>query len=139
MKAFTLFALALPAVLGTPAPPSAADGTTVKRDDNSRCNPYTDWGHSQGAVGYYCHNFADWPAEDYHCVRYKNADYCSGKAFCSDTDPCKGNGICRWGVCVEKVNGKQCQRTCDYVSTTLSELQLYGRCAGMDADLRCSI
>ncbi|KAH6856384.1 hypothetical protein B0I37DRAFT_367234 [Chaetomium sp. MPI-CAGE-AT-0009] len=113
MKALTLFALALPAVLGTPAP-APADDTVVQRDDNTRCNPWTDWGHSQGAVGYYCANLADYPYEDYHCVRYKNADYCNGKGFCSYTDPCKGNAICRYGFCYEKVNAKQCQRTCDY-------------------------
>ncbi|EAQ86208.1 predicted protein [Chaetomium globosum CBS 148.51] len=115
MKAFTLLTLAVPAVLGSPAPAPLADGIVAARGDNTSCNPYTDWGHTQGANGYYCHNFGDWPApEDYHCVRYKSADYCSGKAYCSDANPCKGNGICRWGVCVEKVNGKQCQRTCDY-------------------------
>jgi hypothetical protein len=119
MKPITLLTLTLPAVLGTPAP--AAPGSVAERDnDNTACNPYTDWGHTQGALGFYCSNFADWPGEDYHCVRYKNADYCSGKVFCSDSQPCKGNGICRWGVCVEKVNGNLCARTCTYVSVLLS-------------------
>jgi hypothetical protein len=118
MKPTTLLTFTLPAVIGTPAPTPAAADTVVKRgnNDTTSCNPYTDWGHTQGALGFYCSNFADWPAEDYHCVRYKNADYCSGKIWCSDSQPCKGNGICRWGVCVEKVNGKHCARTCTYVS-----------------------
>ncbi|KAK4119698.1 hypothetical protein N657DRAFT_247631 [Parathielavia appendiculata] len=109
MKVFALLAFALPAVLGSPA----GAGTIVQRDPDTSCNPYTDWGHTQGAHSYYCGTFGDYPNYEFHCVRYKSADYCNGKAYCSDKQPCGGNAICSYGVCVEKVNGKHCKRTCD--------------------------
>jgi hypothetical protein len=121
MKVQALLALAIPAVLGTPAPLAAdADGSTVAaRDEDTSCNPSTDWGHTQGAVSFYCHNFGEWWENNYHCVKYKSADYCSGKIYCNSNNDCKGNDICRWGVCLQKVNGKQCQRTCTYVSVSI--------------------
>lgn len=116
MKPVTFLLAALPAALGTPAP--APEPAPVEpRYVNSTCNPYTDWGHTQGAVGYYCANMATdwWATPDYHCVRYKSADYCAGKAYCSASNPCPGDGICRWGICMDLVNGKACGRTCTYV------------------------
>jgi len=110
MKALTLFALVLPAVLGTPAP-APGDDHVDKYDGNTHCNPYTDWGYQKGPFAYYCANFG----KDHHCVRYKVKDYCSGKVdHCSHKHPCKDKAICHRGICVEKVKGKHCQRDCDY-------------------------
>jgi hypothetical protein len=127
MKAQALLALAIPAVLGTPAPLAAdADGSTVvARDEDTSCNPYTDWGYSQGAITFCCHNFGEWwEGNNCHCVKYKSADYCSGKNNCDSNNQCTGNGICRWGVCLEKVNRKHCKRTCTFVSVSIPFLGL---------------
>ena len=113
MRLFALLALApgFQAVLGSPSP------AVVERQENSACNPYTDWGHTQGTQSYHCYNFAGWfESPDYHCVSYKSADFCNGKAYCDASKPCTGNQICRYGICLTKVNAKQCQKTCSNVS-----------------------
>ncbi|KAK4224084.1 hypothetical protein QBC38DRAFT_27007 [Podospora fimiseda] len=105
----TLFTL-LPAILATPAP----EGIIAERQVDSTCNPYTDWGHTQGTHSYFCANLADWPSTNYQCVSYKTPDFCSGKIYCDSSKPCNGNEVCYYGICVQKVNTKQCQRTCTY-------------------------
>lgn len=92
-----------------------ASAVIAERDVPSACNPYTDWGHTQGTHSYFCANLdPNWPATDYHCVEYKSVDFCSNKIFCTyPSGPgCSANEICYYGICVQKVNAKQCQRTC---------------------------
>ncbi|RFN54479.1 hypothetical protein FIE12Z_1267 [Fusarium flagelliforme] len=82
------------------------------RAEDTTCNPYTAWGHTQGSKNYFCANLADWPSADYNCVAYKSADFCSGKVYCDNSKPCPSSQTCYYGICVQPVNGKQCQRTC---------------------------
>ncbi|KAH7193923.1 uncharacterized protein B0J16DRAFT_412470 [Fusarium flagelliforme] len=98
-----------------------ASGRTVisaavdPRAEDTTCNPYTDWGHVKGSKSYYCYNLGDWQsAPDYQCVSYKTADFCSGKAYCDTSKDCPSSQICRYGICLQPVDGKQCQRTCTY-------------------------
>ncbi|KAK0736728.1 hypothetical protein B0T21DRAFT_451406 [Apiosordaria backusii] len=113
MKAQALLALAIPAVLGTPAPLPAVTGSIIAEhaSDDTSCDPNTEFGRTQGSQFYFCHNIAVW-SEDYHCVSYKTADFCSGKVYCSDIEKCPGDDICLNGLCLTKVNRKQCQRNC---------------------------
>ncbi|KAK4209660.1 hypothetical protein QBC37DRAFT_351482 [Rhypophila decipiens] len=104
-------------VLPAMALASPADiGTIENRQANSACNPYTDWGHTQGTHSYFCANLGAYPSEDYKCVEYKTTDYCSGNVYCDSSNlaSCGGNSICYYGLCVKPVNAKQCQRTCTY-------------------------
>ncbi|KAM7206117.1 hypothetical protein V8F20_002899 [Naviculisporaceae sp. PSN 640] len=118
MKFLTSTLLAfLPAVLATPAPGAGAGpeaASLSQRAVDSTCNPYTDWGHTQGTHSYFCADLGVWPSPDYNCVSYKTTDFCSGKIYCDSSNPssCGGNSICYYGICVQKVNAKQCQRTC---------------------------
>ncbi|KAK4163759.1 hypothetical protein QBC43DRAFT_289635 [Cladorrhinum sp. PSN259] len=104
----------LPVIMASPAP--GPDGSVPERRADSTCNPYTDWGHTQGTHSYFCANLAPWPSSDYNCVEYKSADYCSGKIYCdsANVNSCGGSAVCYYGICVQKVNAKQCQRTCTY-------------------------
>ncbi|KAK3994456.1 hypothetical protein QBC44DRAFT_44373 [Cladorrhinum sp. PSN332] len=112
MKLLATILMILPAIMATPAPEGHAAILESRAD--STCNPYTDWGHTQGTHSYFCANLAEWPSIDNHCISYKSGDYCSGKIFCDAAKPCNGNSICYYGICVEKANAKQCQRTCSY-------------------------
>ncbi|KAK4098479.1 hypothetical protein N658DRAFT_509475 [Parathielavia hyrcaniae] len=113
MKVFALLALAgLPAaVLGTPT----ADTVTIaeRSGSDTSCNPYKEWGSTRGSYSYYCASFGDYPRYDFHCVKYKNKDYCSGKAFCRRDSDCSSSSVCHDGICVKKVKSKYCRRTCD--------------------------
>jgi hypothetical protein len=93
-----------------------AGSIIAERDfDDTSCNPDTAFGHFQGTHSYFCANIAEGSeTPDYHCVSYKTTDYC-GKT-CSDTQDCSGIAICRFGICVLKVNSKQCERICTVVS-----------------------
>lgn len=119
----TLIALAASGfdlALGAPEPATLRSARDANNNNNnhSACDPYTDWGHTQGAKTFYCHNFAPtwYDPPDFRCVSFKSADYCSGKNHCSDDPDCPGGQVCRWGMCLEIVNGKHCQRTCTWVS-----------------------
>lgn len=112
MKFLATILTFLPAVLATPTP----EGAITERQVDSKCDPYRDWGRTQGMRTTFCANLASWPESDYQCISYKSADFCSGKIYCdtNNSNSCGGNEICYYGICVQKVNAKQCQRTCTY-------------------------
>lgn len=116
MKLLALLSL-LPALIqASPAAAPEAPELAVRQAD-SACNPYTDWGHTRGTKTYFCANLAGGPNTDYHCISYKSADYRSGKIYCdySGNKNCPGNNsFCHHGICVDKANVKQCQRTSSY-------------------------
>ncbi|KAF4335189.1 hypothetical protein FBEOM_10933, partial [Fusarium beomiforme] len=87
------------------APGLAVSSPAVRpREEDTTCNPYTDWGHTQGTKSYFCVTLAQWPQVDYHCASYKSADFCSGKIYCEPSNPCGGNQVYYYGICIQLVN-----------------------------------